>query len=88
METKKLEFLRTLTMEEARAEIGHFVVAKTANGKKAMKADNGQLIGAVADDLTKDMKNVCVSQVKAPDTVSPSGETVKGKTFWLFHKLP
>ncbi len=84
---EKLEFLETLSLEEAKAELGHFTVAKTSNGRKAMKNDNGQFIGAVADELTKGQKS-CVSRVKAPDTVSPEGETLKGEEFWLLHKIP
>lgn len=84
---KNLEFLRTLSLEEAKKELGHFTVAKTSNGRKAMKNDSGQFIGAVADELVKGQKS-CVSKVKAPDTIDPDGKVIKGEEFWLLHKIP
>ncbi len=79
-ENKKLEFLRTLSLEEAKEELGHFTVAKTSNGKKAMMNDNGIFIGAVANDLEKGQPSV-VSEV-----IDPTDP--KAKAFWLLHKTP
>lgn len=78
----KLTFLRTLSLEEAKAKLGHFTVAKTANGAKAMKNDNGKFIGAVANDLEKGQPSV-VSRVKDPNEPDE-----KKQEFWLLHKVP
>ena len=78
----KLTFLKTLSLEEAKTKLGHFIVAKTANGAKAMKNDAGVFIGAVANDLEKGQPSV-VSRVV--DETKPE-ET--RQEFWLLHKVP
>ena len=77
----KLTFIRTLSLEEAKKELGHFVVAKTANGAKAMKNDAGIFIGAVAAELKKGQPSV-VSRVV--DETEPE-ET--RQEFWLLHRV-
>lgn len=79
---KNLTFLKNLSLEEAKKELGHFVVAKTANGKKAMRNDAGIYIGAVADELEKGQPSI-VSRVV--DMTQPE-ET--RQEFWLLHKVP
>lgn len=78
----KLEFLRTLSLEEAKKELGHFVVAKTVNGAKAMKNDAGVYIGAVAAELEKGQPSV-VSRV-----LDPNEPDEKKREFWLLHRVP
>lgn len=78
---KNLTFLKTLSLEEAKTKLGHFTVAKTANGAKAMKDDNGKFIGAVAANLEKGQPSV-VSRVV--DMTEPE-ET--RQEFWLLHRV-
>lgn len=78
----KLTFLKTLSLEEAKRELGHFVVARTANGAKAMKNDAGIYIGAVAAELEKGQPSI-VSRVV--DETEPE-ET--RQAFWLLHRVP
>lgn len=78
----KLTFLRTLSLEEAKTKLGHFIVAKTANGAKAMKNDAGIYIGAVANDLEKGQPSV-VSRV-----LDPNEPDETKREFWLLHKVP
>lgn len=79
---KNLTFLKTLSLEEAKKELGHFVVSKTANGSKAMKNDAGIFIGAVANDLEKGQPSV-VSRV-----VDETQPIEKRQEFWLLHRIP
>lgn len=78
----KLTFLRTLSLEEAKKELGHFVVAKTVNGAKAMKNDAGIYIGAVAAELEKGQPSV-VSRV-----VDMNEPEETRQEFWLLHRVP
>lgn len=78
----KLTFLRTLSLEEAKKELGHFIVAKTVNGAKAMKNDDGVYIGAVANDLEKGQPSV-VSRV-----VDMTVDEENRQEFWLLHRVP